>query len=240
MTNDPMRTWLTRASIAAGVIFTATAEYRLAHELGASMLVAAMLPLAIDAYVVAALRWYKAFDIALSLSLMGAAQVAAHLLDAKVMAVNIPMVVVVSLLVPVSIWRTHALARHQLTDLPGEGQSDTAAVIVERQVIQGESPQPDRVIRVPEHVPHHLADKPIKGALPAPVATAPAIAPEPSAVDFLAVRHRVRPDQIRTVADLLADTPALTGTATAKALDISDRQGRRVLAAAKELTGVRS
>lgn len=234
--NDPMRTWLTRASIAAGVIFTATAEYRLAYELGASMLVAAMLPLAIDCYVIAALRWYKAFDIALSLSLMGAAQVAAHLLDAGVVAVNIPMVVVVSLLVPVSIWRTHALARPASVPAPVVSVSDTpaaTAVTVERAVVRP-------VIQVPEKLPHHLADKPIKGALPAPADTDPATATEPSAVDFLAVRHRVPADQVRTIAALLTDTPALTGTAAARELGISDRHGRRVLAAARELTEVRS
>ncbi|MEU5737010.1 hypothetical protein ABZ784_03310 [Streptomyces tendae] len=110
---DPMRRWLTRISLAAGIAFTATAEYDLARTLGAAPVIAVMLPLAIDAYVIAALRWFRAFDITLSLALMGAAQVAAHLLDARVMAVNIPMVVVISLLVPVALWRTHALARSE-------------------------------------------------------------------------------------------------------------------------------
>lgn len=108
---DRVRTWLTRGSILAGIAYTATAEYELAGALGASPSVAVMLPLALDLYVVAALRWFRSADIALSLSLMGAAQIAAHLLEARVMAVTVPMVVVVSLLVPVAIWRTHALAR---------------------------------------------------------------------------------------------------------------------------------
>jgi hypothetical protein len=108
---DTARVWLTRLSLAAGMVYTASAEYQLARTLGANEGVAAMLPVAIDAYVIAALRWFRSFDIALSLALMGTAQVAAHLLDAGVMTVNITMVVVVSLLVPVSIWRTHALAR---------------------------------------------------------------------------------------------------------------------------------
>ncbi|MFD9211609.1 hypothetical protein ACFVY9_00535 [Streptomyces sp. NPDC059544] len=118
-TNDRMRTWLTRLSLAAGILFTAHAEYDLARTLGADPWIAAMLPVAIDAYVVAALRWFRGFDITLSLALMGAAQVAAHMLDAKVMTVNIPMVIVVSLLVPVAIWRTHALARGE-HDVPAE------------------------------------------------------------------------------------------------------------------------
>ncbi|MFI6334110.1 hypothetical protein [Streptomyces sp. NPDC050535] len=110
---DPMRTFLTRLSLAAGIAFTAHAEFDLARSLGADPVIAVMLPVSIDAYVVAALRWFKALDVTLSLALMGAAQVAAHLLDARVMAVNIPMVVVVSLLVPVALWRTHALARNE-------------------------------------------------------------------------------------------------------------------------------
>jgi hypothetical protein len=103
--------WLAHVSLAAGVVFTATAEYSLARRLGAMELVAVMLPVAIDAYAIAALKRFRAFDIALSLMLMCAAQVSAHLLDSHVMPVNGWLVVVVSLLVPVAIWRTHALAR---------------------------------------------------------------------------------------------------------------------------------
>lgn len=231
--NEPTHTWLLRwVSIAAGVVFTATAEYQLARELGASEPVAVMLPLAIDAYVIAALHVFRAFDIALSLGLMGTAQIAAHLLDAGVMPVNAWVVVVVSLLVPVSIWRTHALARPTPVRPSVAPVAEPPAVTVARADVRP-------VLRVPEQVPHWETAKPVKGALPAPPDTEADTAREPSAVDFLAVRHRVRPDQIRTIADLLADTPSLTGTAAAKALVVSDRQGRRVLAAARELTEVR-
>lgn len=128
---DSARAWLTRVSLAAGVVFTATAEYDLARQLGANQVVAAMLPVAVDAYVIAALRWFRALDIALSLALMGAAQVAAHLIDAKVMTMNGWLVVVVSLLVPVAIWRTHALARN--ADKPAEAVPETApAPTIER------------------------------------------------------------------------------------------------------------
>lgn len=124
-----MRTWLTRLSLGAGVAFTASAEYQLARTLGADQAIAAMLPVAVDAYVIAALRWFRAFDIALSLSLMGATQISAHLLDARVMRVNIPMVVVISLLVPVAIWRTHALARRTAPEVaPGEEFASPAEV----------------------------------------------------------------------------------------------------------------
>lgn len=159
MTDDPMRTWLTRLSLAAGVAFTAHAEYDLARTLGADPAIAAMLPVAIDAYVVAALRWFRGFDITLSLSLMGAAQVAAHLLDAKVMTVNIPMVIVVSLLVPVAIWRTHALAR-----------SEHAAPAAS-------APVPVEVQRVPERPETYPAiAKPVLEPVPAGVRLLPIVA----------------------------------------------------------------
>lgn len=111
--------WLAHVSLAAGVVFTATAEYSLARRLGAQEAVAVMLPVAIDAYAIAALKRFRAFDIALSLLLMCAAQVSAHLLDSHVMPVNGWLVVVVSLLVPAAIWRTHALARDE-DDVPAE------------------------------------------------------------------------------------------------------------------------
>ncbi|WP_405948905.1 hypothetical protein OG588_22645 [Streptomyces prunicolor] len=134
--------WLAHVSLAAGVVFTATAEYSLARRLGAQEPVAVMLPVAIDAYAIAALKRFRAFDIALSLLLMCAAQVSAHLLDSHVMPVNGWLVVIVSLLVPVAIWRTHALAR---------GEDDVPADPIKLDDIQ-DAPVAT-VERVPEMVP---------------------------------------------------------------------------------------
>lgn len=115
-------TWVRRGSLAAGIAYTATAEFELAVRLGATWLVAIMLPVAIDCYLIAALRRFRAFDIALSLTLMGAAQVAAHALDANVIQVSLTLVALVSLLVPVAIWRTHALARQTPKGAPAPHQ----------------------------------------------------------------------------------------------------------------------
>lgn len=184
MTDDPMRTWLTRLSLAAGVAFTAHAEYDLARTLGADPWIAAMLPVAVDAYVVAALRWFRGFDITLSLSLMGAAQVAAHLLDAKVMTVNIPMVVIVSLLVPVAIWRTHALAR------------------IKHSVPAAPAPVPVEVQRVPERPETYPAIATPVPAVPEPV---------PAGVRLLPIVARPR-NEIRNEIPapvLAAETPRI-------------------------------
>lgn len=130
---DRTRVWLRRASLAAGVAFTATAEYELARRMGAAKPIAVMLPVVIDCYVMAALRWFRAFDVALSLALMGAAQVAAHALDAGVLDVDLRMVVVVSLLAPIAIWRTHALARTKgVHSVETPASQPSAAAVPER------------------------------------------------------------------------------------------------------------
>ena len=148
--------WLANVSLAAGVAFTATAEYSLARRLGAQEVVAVMLPVAIDAYAIAALKRFRAFDIGLSLALMCAAQVSAHLLDSRVMPVNGWLVTIVSLLVPVAIWRTHALARSE-DDVPAEQPAEyTEAVEVERVPAAPEA-YPAIAQRVPE-IPQAVPD----------------------------------------------------------------------------------
>lgn len=145
--HDKVGTWVRRGSLAAGIAYTATAEYELAHTLGAAWPVAVMLPVAIDCYLIAALRWFRAFDIALSLALMGAAQVSAHALEAGVLSVSLDLVTVVSLLVPVAIWRTHALARQTPRDAHQDAQdtedaTPSAAVLSVPDSTMVELPEP--------------------------------------------------------------------------------------------------
>ncbi|MFJ2631079.1 hypothetical protein ACIO6U_03820 [Streptomyces sp. NPDC087422] len=230
---NPLGAWLTRLSLLAGVAFTATAEYRLARALGATEAIAGMLPVAVDAYVVAALQYFKRADIALSLLLMSAAQVAAHLLDAGVMAVNVPMVVIVSLLVPVAIWRTHALARRAPVAQPAAVEPEPRPVLTGRITAL-------HVLPVPRPVPHDAIDKAWKPRALPPSEPPPAPAPELTAAEWIAARHKVRPGQLRTIADALILAPDLSGKAVGDRLGTSDRYGRRVLAAAKELTGAKA
>lgn len=96
------------------------------------------------------------------------------------------------------------------------------------------------VIKVPAPVPHLALDKGYK--TPPPALPAPPVepAPELTAVDFLARTYKVRPEQIRIIADLLTGQPAMSGKAVGQAIGTGDRYGRRVLTAAKELGGVRA
>ncbi|NEC90458.1 hypothetical protein [Streptomyces sp. SID12501] len=190
MTTDPARTWIRRTSTAAGLAYTAIAEYELARRLGAQQPIAVMLPLALDCYVIAALKWFRAFDVALSLILMCAAQVAAHALDAGVVRVNLELVTVVSVLVPVALWRTHALARDE-DDVPAESVAEFAAAVERVPVPATAPPVPEaypaiavRVPAVPAAVPPGVRLLPIVARpAPAPVAVGPVVelpVPEPA------------------------------------------------------------
>lgn len=157
MSSDDSRVWIRRASTAAGLAYTAIAEYELARRLGARPPIAVMLPVAIDCYVIAALKWFRAFDVALSLMLMGAAQVAAHALDAGVVEVDLNLVTIVSLLVPVALWRTHALARHTPRDATPPATvppvPEAAPVTVEREVGHFDPPEIQDAPETPELPP---------------------------------------------------------------------------------------
>lgn len=196
MSTDRTRTWIRRTSTAAGLAYTAIAEYELARRLGARVPIAVMLPLALDCYVVAALTWFRAFDVALSLILMCAAQVAAHALDAGVVRVNLELVTVVSVLVPVALWRTHALARGEETQpspSSGGGLPEFATAVERVPVPAEQRPVPEgypaietAVPAVPEAVPEGVRLLPLVGrpepapVVPEPVAEVPVPEPVPA------------------------------------------------------------
>ncbi|QKW07342.1 hypothetical protein HUT18_14045 [Streptomyces sp. NA04227] len=178
MSTDPTRTWIRRASTAAGLAYTAIAEYELARRLGARPPIAVMLPMSIDCYVIAALKWFRPLDVALSLVLMCAAQVAAHALEAGVVHVTLELVTVVSLLVPVALWRTHALARDEHQAAAEPAVEYAVPVEVER-VPEAYPERPTLPQPVPEVVPAGARLLPIM-ARPKAVASRPAVAAEAS------------------------------------------------------------
>jgi hypothetical protein len=228
---------LVAVSLIAGVGFTAIAEYQLARKIGSPVPVAVLLPVALDVYVVAAIRRSRGRDIALALLLMGVAQVSAHMLEAGVVEISVPLVAAVSVLVPLVIWRVHALAVLPKKQPAGTG---TAPAVSE--------PVPDATVeRVPASAP-----APVPPAVPVPPASRPELEAVPEAVPApVPVRPR-RPnsqktprstapksrqkktgtgsfdDHVRTAIGWLGDEPDLSGTAIGERLGTGDSYGRRV------------
>lgn len=106
MKRDPLA-W---AALAATLAVTASAEYALARAAGFGEWTAAALPAALDIYAVRALRARR--DVAAAVAAMIATNAAAHLAAAGLLPVDWPLVVAVSAIAPLVLWRVHRLADH--------------------------------------------------------------------------------------------------------------------------------
>lgn len=160
-TRDTAVVWLVRLSVAAGVVWTAVSEWQLARIIGAPSWVAPALPLAIDAYVVAAVRAGRRPDLAFALMIMSCAQIAARLLDAGQVQVSVTLVALVSILVPLTIWRVHALAdaEHANQEAESAKAPTNQAVAVPNQAVVQAPPQVQGNQSAP--VPNQPANRPL-------------------------------------------------------------------------------
>lgn len=104
----PPRDYLAWAALAAALVVTASAEYALARAAGLDKWTAAALPAALDIYAVRALRARR--DVAAAVAAMIATNAAAHLVSAGLLPVAWPLVVGVSVIAPLVLWRVHRLA----------------------------------------------------------------------------------------------------------------------------------
>lgn len=95
------------AALAAALVVTASAEYELARACGFGQLVAGAVPAALDIYAVRALRARK--DVAATVIAMIVVNALSHLVTAQLIPVNVPLVVAVSAIAPLVLWRVHAL-----------------------------------------------------------------------------------------------------------------------------------
>lgn len=232
--------FLMTISLLAGIGFTATAEYQLALTIGAVPSVAVLLPLALDVYVVAAIRRARGRDIALSLVLMGTAQVSAHMLSAGVVAVSVPLVASVSLLVPLVIWRVHALATvapkrsREAAPTPGTGVAPVPPVPT---VDLRREPVPALAANRPElqAVPEPETD-------PVPVRRARSTAARSTRPKHVSRRVKAGTasfdEHVSTAIQWLAKEPELSGAAIGTRLGTGDSYGRRVRRAAIGTEGV--
>lgn len=122
------RDYLAWASLLAALVVTASAEYHLARAAGFDQYTAAALPAALDIYAVRALRARR--DVAAAVVAMIATNAASHLAAAGLLPVDWPLVVGVSAIAPVTLWRVHRLAEHvteAATEQPADDEVNTPA-----------------------------------------------------------------------------------------------------------------
>lgn len=127
--------YLKWGALAAALVATASAEYELARAVGFNTWVAAAVPGALDLYTVRALRARR--EVLAAVAAMIGVNAASHLVTAGLVAVSVPLVVAVSAIAPLVLWRIHSLGDQKGTQImrtPGGGQPDevTAPVVLER------------------------------------------------------------------------------------------------------------
>ncbi|WP_108986950.1 hypothetical protein [Streptomyces coelicoflavus] len=112
MKRDPLL-W---AALAAVLVVLASAEYELAAAVGFGQYVAAGLPASLDIYALAALRARR--DVFAVVLVLVAVNAASHLVAVGMLPVSVALVVAVSALPPVILWRVHRLSERQAEPAP--------------------------------------------------------------------------------------------------------------------------
>lgn len=116
------------SAMLASIAVTAHGEWSLAVSCGYVASVAVGLPIAIDAYAIRAMRAGK--EILPPVLLMVATNAAAHLLNGGMLRVTPWLVVLVSAIAPVVLWRVHALRRGETACTVGPPAEYAAGVSV--------------------------------------------------------------------------------------------------------------
>ncbi|MEU5133416.1 hypothetical protein [Streptomyces californicus] len=104
MKKDPL-VW---GALAAVLVVLASAEYDLARACGFGKYVAAGVPAALDIYAIRALRAKR--DVLIVVVALVAVNAASHLVSAGLLPVDWPLVVAVSAIAPLVLWRVHRLS----------------------------------------------------------------------------------------------------------------------------------
>lgn len=142
MKRDPLL-W---GALAAALVVTASAEYALARSAGFGAVVAGGVPAALDIYVIRALRARR--DVAAVVLAMVAVNAASHLVAAGLLPVSVPLVVAVSAIAPLVLWRVHRLAEHIEQAEPAGAALETERNL--HPVPAEPEPEPVVIERVPE------------------------------------------------------------------------------------------
>lgn len=117
------------AALGAALAVTASAEYSLARASGFGPIVAAGVPAALDIYAVRALRVHR--DVLAVVVAMIAVNAASHLVTAGLLPVSVPLVVAVSAIAPLVLWRVHALRGATFEVTPSAPRNTPAQVVTE-------------------------------------------------------------------------------------------------------------
>ncbi|MEU2859926.1 hypothetical protein ABZ672_16305 [Streptomyces mirabilis] len=169
MKNDYLK-W---GALLFALVATASAEYELARQVGFNQWVAAAVPGALDIYTVRALRAHR--DVLAAVAAMIGVNAASHLVTAGLLPVNVPLVVAVSAIAPLVLWRVHRLA----------DEDEKPVEPIKADVIRSDSAP--TVERVPEAYPVlETAVPAVPEAVPPgvrllPLATSCGLSPAPSA-----------------------------------------------------------
>lgn len=102
-----MRNVLGWAALLAALVGTASAEYHLAIACGFGAALAGCVPAALDIYALAAFKAHR--DVPAVVTTLIAVNAASHLVSSGLLAVSVPLVVAVSAIAPLVLWRVHAL-----------------------------------------------------------------------------------------------------------------------------------
>ncbi|WP_326729728.1 hypothetical protein [Streptomyces phaeochromogenes] len=160
MKRDPLL-W---AALAAVLVVLASAEYQLAVACGFGTYVAAGVPAALDVYALAALRARRdVFTVVVTLIAVNAAS---HLVEVGLLPVSVGLVVAVSAVAPLVLWRVHRLSEGTPT---GEDSSDAASAEL--------APEPVPVMAEPAEPITLERAEPASGIPDTPADTVPVLGP---------------------------------------------------------------
>lgn len=140
------RDYLAWAALAATFVVTASAEYHLARVCGFGVYVAGAVPAALDIYALRALRAGR--DMAAVVIALITVNALSHLVSAEMIPVTWPLIVAVSSIAPLVMWRVHALREgvSAPVDVPAEPSPEPVPE-------PAEPPEPARVPVTLERLP---------------------------------------------------------------------------------------
>lgn len=184
------RDFLAWGALAAALVGTASAEYALARAAGFGEWTAACVPAALDLYAVRAMRAGR--DVWAAVAAMVVTNALSHLVSARLITVEPWLVVAVSAIAPLVLWRVHRLAEH--VPAPSETAVPAPAAVPDRPAVAVERVRPRPV---PDVVPDGARMLPIVARPGTPPAEAEAVAaPVQLTTDGGAVEYAAVPDPI--------------------------------------------